>query len=237
MLIPLKVDVYQPRWPYVNVAIMAVTIIVSLIGFADTDTFCYLAGIRVRSSGFFEQQVSISLTTENLPLPVLAVTASLLHIGWIHLIGNMLFLWIFGNAMNYKFGQLGYLAFYITAAMLSVLAHYAFDGTPGVGASGAIYGVMGAFLIFFPRNDITVLWIIWFRPGLSRLSSGWIIAFWVAWDTLFLVLGASTGTAVWAHIGGFAVGFAIATTCALTGWVKPTQDEQTLLQVLKSRNA
>ena len=126
-----------------------------------------LAGVDLDSSSF--SQVS----TEYLPLPVLALTSSLLHAGWLHLLGNMWFLWVFGNAMNYKLGQLGYLGLYVLVALAGGMAHYAFVGSPVVGASGVVNGVMGAFLVFFPRNDVKVLWIIWIRPvgpGRSPLS-------------------------------------------------------------------
>jgi membrane associated rhomboid family serine protease len=237
MLIPLKVDVPMDRRPWVNYALIALIVCVSFAAFLDDDLLCKLAGIEVEviQDGSLFGEVEARLSTKDFPLPVLAVTSSFLHAGWLHLIGNMLFLWVFGNAVNYKFGHLGYLGLYIAAALVGGMVHYGFDGSPIVGASGAINGVMGAFLVFFPRNDITIFWVIWVHPGVSRLSSGWIILFWVAWDTLFLGLGADTDVALWAHVGGFAAGFGIALVCAFTGWIKPTQDEQTLLQVLKIR--
>ncbi len=209
MLIPLKVDVPMDRRPWVNYAIIAITVVVSVVAWLDID------GIFLPLAGFG--------------------TSCLLHVGLFHLIGNMLFLWIFGNAINYKFGHLGYLGLYVAVALIGDLAHQSFSGGIAVGASGAINGVMGAFLVFFPRNDVTVFWMIWFRPGVSRLSSGWIILFWVAWDVLFLGLGSDTGVALWAHVGGFVAGFGVALICAFTGLIKPTQDEQSLLQVLKIR--
>ncbi|MCK4624272.1 MAG: rhomboid family intramembrane serine protease [Phycisphaerae bacterium] len=244
MLIPLKVDVPMCRQPLVNYALIAIIVCVSIAGFTDDDLFCKLAGIKIETVEvietvegelFFINDIQIRLSTDDFPLPVLAITSSFLHAGFLHLIGNMLFLWVFGNAVNYKFGHLGYLGLYVAAALAGGMAHYVFDGGPVVGASGAVYGVMGAFLVYFLRNDITVFWIIWIRPGVSTLSSGWIILFWIAWDVLFLGLGAENGVALWGHVGGFAAGFAIAMLCAWTGWIKPTQDEQTLLQVFGIR--
>lgn len=231
MLIPLKVDVPMCRQPLVNYALIAIIVCVSIAGFIDEDLFCKLAGIKVESTSLFFSEIQIRLSTDDFPLPVLAITSSFLHAGFLHLIGNMLFLWVFGNAVNYKFGHLGYMGLYVAAALVGGMAHYVFAGGPVVGASGAVYGVMGAFLVYFLRNDITVFWIIWIRPGVSTLSSGWVILFWIAWDVLFLGIGAETSTALWGHVGGFVAGFAIAMLCAWTGWIKPTQDEQTLLQV------
>jgi len=226
MIIPLKLYVPTDRQPWVNYALLAIIIVTSLICFNDVELFCSLAGVDLDSPGY--SQVS----TDYLPLPVLALTSSLLHAGWLHLLGNMWFLWVFGNAMNYKFGQLGYLGLYVLAAMAGGMAHYVFAGSPVVGASGAVNGVMGAFLVFFPRNDVKVLWIIWIRPGVSTLSSGWIILLWLAWDVLCLALDASGGVALWAHVGGFAAGFIVATVLAAAGWIRPSPDEQTLFELL-----
>ncbi len=236
MLIPLKVDVPMSRGPWVNYALMGVIVVVSIYGFYDLEFLCELAGIEIHYTYGLGSDVSgSSLTTEHLPLPVLAVTSTLLHGGWLHLIGNMLFLWIFGNAANYKFGHLGYIGLYLAAALAGGMVHYGYGGGPIVGASGAIYGVMGAFVVFFPRNDVTVFWFIWMRLGIGRISSIWIILFWVAWDIIYLALGANMGVAFWGHIGGFCAGLSIGLTCALVGWIKPTQDEQTLLQLIGVR--
>jgi membrane associated rhomboid family serine protease len=230
MLIPLKLYVPTDRRPWANWALLAIIIVVSLMGFNDPALACRLAGVDLDSTG--TSLASPMVSTEYLPLPVLALTSSFLHVGLLHLVGNMWFLWVFGNAVNYKLGQLGYLGFYLAAAMAGGMAHYALAGTPGAGASGAINGVMGAFLVFFPRNDVTVFWVIWIRPGISTLSSGWIILCWLAWDVLCLSVGASGGVALWAHVGGFATGFVVAAILALVGWVRPTPDEETLLEVL-----
>jgi membrane associated rhomboid family serine protease len=230
MIIPLKLYVPMDRRPWVNYALIAVISVTSLICLNDVKLFCRLAGADLDSTG--TSLVSTRVSTEYLPLPVLALTSSLLHVGLLHLLGNMWFLWVFGNAVNYKLGQLGYLGFYLAAAMAGGMAHYLFEGTPGAGASGAINGVMGAFLVFFPRNDVTVFWFIWIRPGISTLSSGWIILLWLAWDVLCLALGSQGGSGLWAHVGGFVTGFAVAAVLALVGWIRPSPDEQTLLEVL-----
>ena len=238
MLIPLKVDVPTWRRPWGNYALICLIVCVSVAGFYNEELFLKLAGIRIHSLGtLLDPHHAVELTTEDFPLPVLALTSSLLHGGWLHLIGNMLFLWVFGNAINYKFGHLGYLVLYALAAMAGGLAHYAVISTPGVGASGAINGVMGAFLVFFPRNDVTVLWVIfiWRLPWVGRISSACLILFYVAWDVLYLALGVQTNIGVWAHVTGFLAGFLVALVCASGRWIKPTPDEQTLLQVFRRR--
>ena len=242
MLIPLRVDVPTSRRPWVNYGLMGLIVIISFAGFQDRFLFDRLAGIeRVspldRLPVPLEPEIRPEVSTKHYSLPVLAMTSSLLHGGWLHLIGNMLFLWVFGNAANYKFGHLGFPLLYLAAAMTGGLAHYAFDGCPVVGASGAINGLMGAFLVFFPRNEVKMfIFLLFFRIGrVAWISSVWVILYWLGWDVLYLVLGAKTGVAPWAHVGGFVAGFGIAVVCAATGLIKPTEDEQTLLQVLASR--
>ncbi len=235
MLIPLKVDVYMPRYSWVNYALMALIVWVSVAGFYNHDLLFNLAGVEVSETYGFEN-VSVSLTTKDYPLPVLALTSSLLHGGWLHLIGNMLFLWVFGNAINYKFGHASYAGLYLAAAFVGGMAHYLFVGGPCIGASGAINGIMGAFLVFFPRNNVTVFWVLILRRGfcgVGHISSRWLILLWVGWDLLFLALGASMGVALWAHVGGFATGFGIAWLCAAYGWIKPSEDEETLVQIFR----
>jgi len=223
MLIPINVDVPMDRRPWVNYAIMVVTIGVSIMAFGDEALFEQLAGIRVWGPGL----------SDNFPATFYAVSSTLLHVGWVHLIGNMVFLWIFGNAINYKFGQAFYLLVYLLVSLASGMAHYTFSGGPCVGASGAVYGVMGAFLVFFPRNDVTVVYFISIMGRTGTFSSWGIILLWVLWDVAMLMVGYFGGIALWAHVGGFAVGFTVAFLCAWTGWIRPTPDEQTLLNLLR----
>jgi len=232
MIIPLRVDVPMSRRPWANYLFIAVIVFTSIAAFANEHLLMKLGGIEVTGyHGLPNDDVHLKISTKDFSRPVLGITSSLVHGGWLHLLGNMLFLWVFGNAINYKFGHIGYTVLYAGAAMISGLVHYGVSNVPGIGASGAIYGVMGAFLVFFPRNDITILWFLVVIPRVSRLSSMWIIGFWVAWDVLFLYLGTETRTALSAHVGGFVAGFAVAMFCAKKGIIKPTEDEQTLLQV------
>jgi len=233
MLIPLRVDVPMDRLPWVNCALIIVVIALSVLGLTDTKFLLKMSGAEAVAA----EEGWGRLTTEDYPLPVLAVTSSLVHTGWFHLAGNMLFLWVFGSAVNYKFGQIQYLGLFLVTALASGMTHYAFDWSPCAGASGAIYGIMGAFLVFFPRNEVTVFWVFWLRGGVRQFSSITIVIFWIVWNVLILVLGTGGRVALWAHLGGFAAGLAIGLLYAVTGWIKPTEDEHTLLQVLGGSSA
>ncbi len=126
---------------------------------------------------------------------------SLLHIG-----GNMLFLWIFGNNIEDRFGHIGYLAFYLLAGVVATAVYVAFDPfsvVPLVGASGAIAGVMGAYLVLFPRVPISSLILIPPIVLFRRIQARWLLLFWIASQFL---LSPGSGVAWTAHVGGFAFG-------------------------------
>ena len=231
MLLPYHVYVPTDQRPYVNVSLILLISVVSIWAMEGSSDWPWetLGGIAFSP---ITGTVSPGLAKDHLPLPILAVTSGLLHIGWLHLLGNMLFLWVFGNAVEYKFRHLGYLGLYLTCGLVGGMAHYLMEGGPAVGASDAINGIMGAFIVFFPRNDVKVafLWLPVIRT--FEVSAIWIVLFYVAWDVVFLVGDTSTTTAVWAHVGGFLAGFLIAIACAFMWWLRPEEDEQTLLQMV-----
>jgi hypothetical protein len=132
-----------------------------------------------------------------------------LHAGIMHILGNLLFLWIFGNAVCAKIGNIKFFLIYIFLGVIAGIAHLIFSGQPVIGASGAINGVVGMFLVFFPQNEITCYWV--FIPYVREftMSSYWMILFWFAFDLLGALLGGG-GVAYFAHVGGFIAGFAIA---------------------------
>jgi membrane associated rhomboid family serine protease len=142
------------------------------------------------------------------------VTSMFLHGGWMHLLGNMLFLWIFGDNLEDEMGHFGFLLFYLASGVAAGFAHVISDPTstvPTVGASGAIAGVMGGYLLLFPKAkvDILFIFVIFFRifPIPAWVMLG-------VWFGLQLLNGASAdegaGVAYWAHAGGFVIGLVLA---------------------------
>jgi membrane associated rhomboid family serine protease len=147
-------------------------------------------------------------------------TCMFLHAGWMHIIGNMWFLWIFGGNVEDRLGSPGYLLFYLFCGIGSSATELLFtwgSHIPSLGASGAISGVLGAYIIFFPSSRILTLvplFIIWF---LARIPAFVFIGLWFAIQFLAGVgslgqtgPGAGGGVAWWAHVGGFAIGVLIA---------------------------
>jgi len=126
---------------------------------------------------------------------------SLLHIG-----GNMLFLWIFGNNIEDRLGWIGYPIFYIVAGIVAAATQFAFQPNstvPVIGASGAIAGVMGAYLVLFPRVRIRTLFIIVIIPLIRDIPAAWLLAFWLV---LQFFTAPNSGVAWIAHVGGFLFG-------------------------------
>ncbi len=148
---------------------------------------------------------------------VTLVSSQFLHGGWLHLLSNMLFLWVFGDNIEDTMGHLGYLAFYLLAGVIAALAQVVVEpssGVPLVGASGAISGVLGAYIVLFPKGKIRTAFLIYFIP-LIFLIPAWIqIGIWILLQFVngFAALAVTTqetgggGVAYFAHIGGFVAG-------------------------------
>jgi membrane associated rhomboid family serine protease len=143
-------------------------------------------------------------------LPIL--TSMFLHSGFMHIAGNMLFLWIFGDNVEDYFGHLPYLLFYLACGIGSGLAHIIFNyhsPLPALGASGAISGVMGAYIVLYPRARVLTLVFIFFIPIPAFIILGyWFLLQFLAGITS-VGAAATGGVAWWAHIGGFLMGMLI----------------------------
>ena len=155
------------------------------------------------------------------PAPISYVTANFLHGGWLHLIGNMWFLWLAGFVLEDKWGRLTYTIFYFLAGA-AALQFYAWTSPgsmgPALGASGAVAALMGAFLVRFPKMKIKMMWFILFRPHRFMAAAYWLLPLWLLVEVFYGTLfGSATGVAHWAHVGGFVFGAVIATILNLSG--------------------
>lgn len=146
------------------------------------------------------------------------ITSMFLHGGWMHLIGNMLFLWIFADNIEAVIGSIPFIVFYFLGGLIASAAHIMFNlgsDIPAVGASGAISAVMGTYLVMFPKSRVKVIVLIFFTT--FHLSALAFLGLWFV-QQLFSGIGALTvetqgaGVAWWAHIGGFVYGLAV-------GWI------------------
>lgn len=148
------------------------------------------------------------------PHAVSYVTANFLHGGWLHLIGNMWFLWLAGAVLEDTWGRIIYPAFYLIAGVLALLVHGMVNAgslVPTIGASGAIAGLMGAFLVRFPTTKIEMGWLFLYRIYRFKMQAYWLLPLWLVTEIFYgSMFGAMSGVAHWAHVGGFVFGALIA---------------------------
>ena len=160
-----------------------------------------------------------------------------LHGGWFHVIGNLIFLWLFGNAICSKIGNSVYLPVYVLLGVTAAVFHEIFNGNPAVGASGAINGIVGMYLVFFPENFISCAFVFFFplfvKPYAKTFSvSGiWVILLWFALDIWRLMRGGGQ-VAYCAHIGGFITGFGLAILMLVFKTMTVEEYEKSLLQMI-----
>jgi membrane associated rhomboid family serine protease len=208
MFIPLKDSNPSRSYPVVNITLILVNVAVFLYQFslpAPAFKAFVLANSTVpaRIPSFFAGHLGFE--TAFLPL----FTSMFLHAGFLHIAGNMLFLWIFGDNVEDFFGHFTYLLFYLVCGIGAGLLHIFFNlgsTVPALGASGAISGVMGAYMLLYPRERILTLVFIFLVP----IPAVFILGYWFLLQFLggihALGGGASGGVAVWAHVGGFILG-------------------------------
>jgi membrane associated rhomboid family serine protease len=224
------------RWPIANIVIIGVTVAASMWVFADPPW--ERGRVHVYGNVYLPGEPDYSDTAFVLARqqfqPSQLVGHVFAHGGWVHLIGNMVFLFVFGNAVNARLGNPGYAFFYVAGGVTAGLGWlWLGDGPAAVGASGAISAVTGAFLILYPRNDVKMYYLWWmgyiFRTGAFAMPSILVIALYAAFDVAGILLGGA-GVAYEAHLAGAAFGIAVASALALTRLVKSSPYEQNLFE-------
>ena len=210
-MIPLHDDNPTAIKPYVTVALIASCTAVFLwqlsLG-AAAERAVYALGVI--PAVLFD---NITLSPELAIVPPVAtiVTSMFLHGGWMHLIGNMLYLWIFGNNVEDVMGHGRFIIFYLLCGTAAVFAQVLPDPastTPMIGASGAISGVLGAYLLLYPHARVLVAIPLGFYIHTARLPAAWVLGFWFVIQLLSSVLAGAQqgGVAFRAHLGGFILG-------------------------------
>ena len=208
MLIPLKDNNPSRSYPVVNITLLFANVVVFLYQLAlppyDQKLFILSnATIPARIPAFLDGHMGFEAAF--LPL----ITSMFLHSGFLHLAGNMLFLWIFGDNVEDVFGHLPYLFFYLTCGLGAGLLHVLFNlgsTIPALGASGAISGVMGGYMVLFPRERILTLVFIFVVPIPAVFILGYLFLLQFLAGIDALGTSAKGGVAVWAHVGGFLLG-------------------------------
>lgn len=210
MFIPLGTDRPLRRPTVVTHALILITVAVFLAQFAGQIT---AAGSLAEAGESGPSPIEQALALRTQPPGVfrwwMPITYAFLHGGWLHLIGNMAFLWVFGPNLEDRLGRLRFLAFYLGGAAAAGGLHILFSRSGVVGASGAIAACTGAYLVMFPRTMIKVLGLM-FYIGIFTLPAWWFIGLGIAWDLASQTLNRGSGIAHLAHLGGYAYGIGIA---------------------------
>ena len=224
-MFPLRDDNPTELFPFVTILIIAANVLVWLLvqGAGAPEPFlnslCAYGLIPGEVTGSVLPGDTVSLGDASCTiggLGTLTVLSSMfMHGGWMHLIGNMWFLWVFGNNIEDSMGHLRYIIFYLLCGVLASVAHIMFgpDSTiPTVGASGAISGIMGAYMVLYPKVRVQTLLIIIIYIRVIPLPAWVLLAYWFFLQVVggSVALGGSGGgVAFWAHVGGFAAGVAL----------------------------
>ncbi len=205
-MIPLSDENPTRSFPIVTIGLIAANVAVFVLSFgqmADPEAFFSTYGL-----------IPARLTASPVAEYPHVFTAMFLHGGFMHLAGNMLYLWIFGNNIEDALGKLGFLLFYLVSGVLAALGHVLTDPgspLPMVGASGAIAGVLGAYMVLYPAARVKTLIFLGFFMTVARIPAWILLGLWI-----LLQVGSSLsmptdggGVAWFAHIGGFVVGAAL----------------------------
>jgi len=221
MIIPVRTDYQMRHTPWVNYALLAANVVLYVLGYHG-------ASPRIRAW----------LLHPEAPELAQFFTSVFLHANLAHLIGNMVFLWVFGNAVNDRFGHVGYLAFYLAGGVLAGVGYVLLSGAaPVLGASGAISAVTGAYLVLLPRTRVTVVALLLYVLMPFEISSLYFLLFQVVWNlvlTFSELGGAGGGVAYAAHSSGYA--FGIGVSAALLALRVLPRDPFDLLNLLRARH-
>jgi membrane associated rhomboid family serine protease len=209
-MIPIRDTNRSEKYPVVNNSIIAVAVlafIIELVQGQKLKEFIYLYGLV--PARYAEPHIAAYFTTSQQVIPFL--TSLFLHGGVLHLLGNMWFLYIFGDNVEGQLGHLRYLVFYLLCGLAAGASHLALNwhsNVPTIGASGAIAGVMGAYLILYPRAKILTLLPLFFFFTFIEVPAFIFLGIWFLFQFLSAAgtAGQSGGIAWWAHIGGFLFG-------------------------------
>jgi membrane associated rhomboid family serine protease len=204
-MIPISTSLKPRSVPYANYLLIILNILVFALSYRPHQTI--IEGQRVLEPlALWAQQ--FMLTPGRLFIWQF-ITYAFLHSGWMHIIGNMYFLYLFGNNVNDRLGNVGYLCFYLAGAAFSAIGHTLFNASPVLGASGAVAAVTGAYLVLFPSTVITVAYMFFYIWDTLEIRALYFIALkLIFWDNIFEPRLSPQSIAYSAHLAGYVFGIA-----------------------------
>jgi len=206
-VIPLKDDAPRDSFPYVTIFIIILNVAVFIyeisLGYRGMGRFIYsTAAVPFEITHF----VDIGEAAVVMP-PFTLLTSIFVHGGFLHLAGNMLFIWIFGDNVEDRLGHVKFIIFYLLTGLIASLTHVLAapaSTLPMIGASGAIAGILGAYFVLFPRANVKTLVFLFVFVSIVRIPAVFFLGIWFVFQVLSS--GSATGIAWYAHIGGFVAG-------------------------------
>jgi membrane associated rhomboid family serine protease len=209
MLLPIRTSIVPSRTPYINYAIIIANVIIFILEYHVSSTTGHLV---------FRPWVGRFMLVGSRPQIWQFISYAFLHQGFLHIAGNMYFLYLFGNNVNDKLGSVGYLSFYLAGAVFSGIGHILVGGGNVLGASGAVAAVTGAYLVLFPQTLITVVYWFFFI-GAMDLPALYLIAFkMIIFDNL--INRSAHNIAYGAHLAGYAFGITSMIGMLATGLIE-----------------
>lgn len=214
MLLPYQVDTLLQRTPWTNIGIILLNVI------------CFVLLV----SGVIPETLIPHLVLSEWSLSEF-ISSQFLHAGFLHLFFNMVYLWVFGNAVCAVMDIYLYPGVYLLLGIFAGVVHMLINGRPVVGASGAISGIMGLYLAIYPTNKISCFYLFMIRVGKFEISGYLLILFWFAVN-LFNAFGKGD-IAYWAHIGGLVTGFFLGVLLLKLGLIERTEvDHPSVLDLI-----
>ena len=211
-MLPLRDENPTRTFPFITVLIIVINCILFIVELGQGENIA----VFIQSFGCTPYEISTGYDIEPLilfPVRFTVFTSMFLHGGWMHLVGNMLYLWIFGNNIEDRLGHLRFIVFYFLAGAIGSLVQIMISPLstiPQIGASGAISGILGAYILLFPKAKVLTLVPLFYFIRIIRLPAYFILGFWFVLQIIngFVSLSytAQGGVAFFAHIGGFIAG-------------------------------
>ena len=205
-MLPLKDNIIHRKFPAVTISLIVVN---ALVFFHEVSL-----GRRIQEFIYLYGFTPAYVFTHTAPVLKIVplFTSMFLHAGWLHLIGNMWFLWVFANSVEDKLGHFNFAVLYIMCGLSAAAAHFIMNSRseiPVVGASGAIAGILGAYVVMFPRAKILTLLPVFIFLEIIEIPAFIFLGIWFLYQFFLGIMSTGsygTGIAFWAHIGGFIAG-------------------------------